>query len=84
MESATGLGANAIPNLNNSIMLQKLMRGMMSGEGTGGFVPQSRGVTINGGITINSPHADPAKVADEIPRAMQRYSMLMAANTGLT
>ena len=64
---------------------------MMRGEGThhigkaGGMTSnKTSSVTINGGINVSSNKADPAAVADQVPDAIKRYSMLAGINTGLT
>jgi len=87
MMKATGLGANDVPNLNDPAVVKALMRGMTRGEGT--HLPKSAApgpqssVTI-GSINVASNKADPKAVADEVPDAIKRYSMLGGINTGLT
>jgi hypothetical protein len=50
---------------------------------TAGAAGKQSSVTINGGVHVTSSKADPKAVADQIPEAMKRYSMLAGVNTGL-
>jgi hypothetical protein len=87
MMAETGLGANDVPNLNSMITMKALIRGMMRGEGTRIPTSNTQGkqssVTIHGGVNVTSSNADPKAVANEIPEAIKRSSLLAGANTGL-
>jgi hypothetical protein len=84
MSAATGLKPGDVPNLNDPATVQKLMRGMMRGEGThpGGEGDKTSSVNI-GTLNVSSNASDPKKVADEVIEAQRRYAMLAGISTGL-
>ena len=59
------------------------MRGMMRGEGTHAAPAGKQSSISIGEINVTSNNADPKAVADQIPKSIERYSMLAGANTGL-
>lgn len=88
MSTETGLGPGEIPDINDPAVLKKLMRGMIHGEGSHIPMPaptnnKTSSVTV-GTINVASSKADPKAVADEIPDAIKRWTMLTGINTGLT
>ncbi len=83
MMKSTGLGANDVPNLNDSSVIMKLLKGMMTGEGTHVGGGSNATVTI-GTINVTSSKSDPKAVADQIPDAIRRSSMMNSVNAGLT
>ena len=83
MMKSTGLGPNDVPNLNDSSVIMKLLKGMMQGEGTHVGGGSNSTVTI-GTINVTSSKSDPKAVADQIPDAMRRSSMMNSVNSGLT